>query len=63
MNGAVSAVADLLYNAPTPSLLIQRLKAVAGLEHVKTYRPHGGQRELLGLRLKTSDEKWQEAEQ
>jgi putative DNA primase/helicase len=48
--------ADLRRSAPTASLLTQRLSAVDGLEALRTYRPHGGQRSYVGLRLKTSDE-------
>ena len=53
---------DLLLSAPTASLLTQRLKSVEGLEALRTFRPHGGVRQYVGLRLKTSDETWQEIE-
>jgi len=50
---------DVLQNAPTSSLLSQRLKEVASLEHLHIHRPHGEPRKYVGLRLKTSDEKWE----
>ena len=53
---------DMLSNAPTASLLKQRLKNIAGLENLRTYRAHGDQREYLGLRLKTKDEIWGETD-
>ena len=51
---------DLLRSAPTASLLTQRLKSVEGLEGLRPFRPHGKERQYVGLRLKTSDEKWEE---
>jgi len=51
---------DLLRSAPTASLLTQRLKSVQGLEGLRPFRPHGKERQYVGLRLKTSDEKWEE---
>ena len=53
---------DLLLSVPTASLLTQRLKSVEGLEGLRPYRPHGGLRQYVGLRLKTKDEEWGENE-
>jgi hypothetical protein len=48
---------DMLRSANTSSLLTQRLKSVAGLEGLDTYRPHGDARYYTGLRLKTKEER------
>ena len=48
---------DVLRSTPTASLLTQRLKGVAGLEGLGTYRQHGKGRSYVGLRLKTKTER------
>jgi phage/plasmid-associated DNA primase len=48
---------DLRLSTPTGSLLTQRLKGVADLEQLRSMKPHAGQREYVGLRLKTKDER------
>ena len=46
--------ADLLCSTSTASQLSQRLKKVASL---RTFKPHGGQRQYIGLRMKTKEER------
>jgi putative DNA primase/helicase len=48
---------DLRASTPTGSLLTQRLKSVAGLEQLRTMKPHGQQRQYVGLRLKSKEER------
>jgi putative DNA primase/helicase len=48
---------DVLRSASTGSLLTRRLKGVAGLEGLSIYRPHGGARQYVGLRVKKKEER------
>ena len=48
---------DVFRSTSGPSQLTQRLKGVAGLEQLRSFRPHGQPRAYAGIRLKTRDER------
>jgi len=48
---------DILRSTLGPSQLTQKLRDVAGLEALRSFRPHGQPRAYAGLRLKTREER------